>query len=368
MAMARRLRRGEWMTSDAGYRTRCHPFGGPAACRSFRGPKPAASRVHRCINCVMPVLPDEIVDLLRRQHGVLARTQALALGLSPSEVRRLRETGAWETVLPSVYGVVGHRRTWIRRLWAGHLHAGPESVVAHEAAGRVHAFGQVPGGLVTLIVPSARRHPPPGVVWRRSTDLVPEDLSTWQGLPVTSVTRTVVDLAAVIHIARLRQVVEECIVDRRCGSAAIGVALGRVRHRGRPGTAALERVLDDLGDTQRLPRSLLERHLDEIIRLADLPAPSHEHPLPGRGVVDGFVDRCWPDVRLIVEADGRRWHERRQQMMKDADRTLEAQAVGYETSRMMWERLVHDPEGSVALLQAIYAERAALLKSPRANG
>lgn len=94
----------------------------------------------------------------------------------------------------------------------------------------------------------------------------------------------------------------------------------------------------------------------------------HEHPLPGRGVVEGFVDRCWPEVGLIVEADGRRWHERRQQMQRDADRTLEAQAVGYETSRVMWERVVHDPEGTATLLRSIFDARAALHGLPPLNG
>jgi hypothetical protein len=118
----------------------------------------------------------------------------------------------------------------------------------------------------------------------------------------------------------------------------------------------MEQVLDELGPGSSIPRSHLERLGDLVIARAGLPTPLHEAALPGRGALQGRVDRCWPELRWIVEFDGRSWHARRQQMALDAQRDLEALAAGYATSRLLWEHVDGDPDGSAELLRLI-AER-----------
>lgn len=309
----------------------------------------------------MSPTPPPVLEALRRQHGLISRSQAIELGITPAAIRHLRTTQRWETVLAGVYGIPGHRPTWLRQLWSAWLHAGPGSVVSHEAAGRRHRFEEVEAGGVDLIVPGRRRHPPPGVRWHRLEDLGPSDVVVLDGLPTTSPVRTVVDLAGTLHIARLRLLVEHGIVERRFSLAALGSTLARVRRKGKPGVRRLTTVLDDLGPGRAIPNGELEKLLDPVIGLSGLEPPVHEYPLPGGGAVEGFVDRCWPAVCLIVEADGRRWHERRQQQVRDNERTLRAQASGYETVCFMWEQLRHDPAGSAELLRTIHDRRARLL-------
>ena len=303
---------------------------------------------------------ESALRVLRDQHGLITRDQALGAGLTERGVRYLVRSGRLVRVGPCLYGTPGHRESWVRELWAAWLHAGRGAWVSHHSAGRLHSFGECEAGRVQLIVTDRRRHPPEGTRWFRLDDLEPSDVTEKDGLPVTTPARTVVDLAGVVHVARLRLLVERGAVERQFTLEHVGATLARVRRKGKPGVRALSLVLDELGPGGDLPRSELERLVDHAIVLSGVPAPVHEHPLPGTGAVQGFVDRCWPDVRLIVEADGRRWHDRRQQMVRDNQRTLQAQAAGYEVSRFTWEQLRHDARGSAECIRAIYDRRLQL--------
>lgn len=306
-----------------------------------------------------PGMADDVVRILARQYGLISRAQALAAGLEPGAIRHRVDSGRWIREAPGVYGIPGHRPSWRRSLWSAYLHAGPASAVAHESAGRLRGFSQVPAGRRVLIVPDVRRHPPPGVVWHRLVDLAPSDVSLQDGLPVTTAARTAMDLASVLSPVVLRLLVEEGVSERRFRLAEVGAVLARVRRKGRRGVRRMERVLDELGPGEAVPRSQLERLGDRVIARAGLPPPIHEAPLPGRGALEGRVDRCWPELRWIVEFDGRRWHERRQQMALDAERDLQALAAGYATSRLFWEHVDGDPGGSAELLVAIACRRRA---------
>ena len=304
---------------------------------------------------------DVLTDLLRRQYGLVSPRQALDAGMNVASLRALLRSGRLEEVAPSVYSVPGHRPSWRRELWRAHLHAGPDSVVSHESAARLTGFDRIPPGLVVVTVAGRRRHPPAGVRWHRSVDLDPEDITTIDGLPVTVPARTVVDLASRFRIGRLRQVVEQGVLERWLTLPHVGAVLGRVRRRGKPGVARLAAVLDAMGPGDGIPHSELERLLDRVLEGAELARSVHEHPLPNARGRTGFVDRCFPEAKLIIEGDGRKWHARHQQMLADADRELEAQALGFDTSRLLWEHLAHDPEGTADLVRTIYELRVALL-------
>lgn len=312
-----------------------------------------------------PVPSAEITEFFRRQHGVVSRAQLLDAGMTVGQIRHERASGRLVELHPSVYGLVGHRESWRRRLWAAQLHAGGDSAVGFESAGRLHGLDQVPAGRVVLAVAPGRRHPPRGVRWHRVGDLDPSDICMIGGLPVTTAARTIVDLSSVSAAARLRLMAEQAVLERRCTPAELGALLGRVRRRGKPGIARMERVLDEIGPGTDLPRSELERLTGHVIDLAGLPPPRHEHPLPNERGRVGFVDRCWEEAMWILEADGRRWHGRHHQMLADADRMLESQALGYATTRLLWEHARHDPSGTAVLLRAVYDQRVAVVAALR---
>ena len=304
----------------------------------------------------------QLQETAARQHGVFSRSQALDAGATRRLVSSRLTSGLWILLAPGVYGYPGHADSWRRRLWIASLNAGPSSVVGFEAAGVVQSLGPLPPGGPTLLVERSRRHAPDGVVWHRVDDLHPSHVEVIDGLRVTTVARTLVDLASVLRRGRYELLVEDAIVRRRAFVAEVGHLLGQIRRRGKPGVLLAEQTLDLLGPGEGLTRSELEDLLDDVLELAGLPEPRREHPLPSVQCLDGLVDRCFPEACWIVEGDGRKWHERRRNMARDAERDLEAARCGYQTTRRMWEHLSSDPHGSAAALADVYRQRLALVQ------
>lgn len=301
-------------------------------------------------------------ELAANQHGAFGREQLISIGATPATVRRMLRSGSWCTLLPSVYGVVGHSESWLRRLWIAHLHAGTGSVVSHHSAGCLQGNDSALPDRVELIVGAGRGVAPPGVRWHRRDDLLEREVVRSPGRPpMTSAARTAVDLAGVVGPVRLRRFVENAAVAKQLELAEVGAIHARIRRSGKRGVKLMEHVLDVIGPGDAMPHSTLERLGDGVIALAGVPSPTHEHPLPDRRGRRGFVDRAWPDAKLIVEFDGRKWHDRSDQRLHDADRRTEAQVLGWETVQILWEHVVSDAEHQAANLAEIHRNRLALL-------
>lgn len=299
------------------------------------------------------------------QHGVFDRCQAFAAGATPAFIRRRLDSGRWQQLGRGVYSFPGHAASWPRSLWTAHLACGTSSTVSHRSAARLARLGPIEGDPVDLIVPRGFRRGVVGIRPFRLADLRPEHVTRIKGLPVTTPARTIVDVASVVSPTRLARIVEHAEVTGRCPLLHVAVMLDDLRRRGKPGVRRLCVVLDELGPGEALPRTELERLADRVIELAELPPPLREYPLPSTTDLRGFVDRCWPEAMLIVEADGRRWHTRRHQIGLDHDRDLEASRLGFATSRLIWERLKGDPEGTAAALRDVYDQRVDLIRGAR---
>lgn len=87
------------------------------------------------------------------------------------------------------------------------------------------------------------------------------------------------------------------------------------------------------------------------------PVPQFTHP--GRNPARGCVDFAYPDAKLIVEAAGRRWHQRIADLKRDRARDTEAARAGWLTMRFMWEELKGDPDDVGAAVAETRAHRIA---------
>jgi hypothetical protein len=125
-------------------------------------------------------------------------------------------------------------------------------------------------------------------------------------------------------------------------ASAVGLSDGQIARPGKRGLGKLGAVLDERGPGHVPPQSELEGRLFEVLAHAGLPAPVRQFPLPGRGVVTGLTDAAYPDVRLILEADGRRWHTRIRDLRRDHLRDAEAARAGWQTLRFLYEEIVGD--------------------------
>ena len=159
------------------------------------------------------------------------------------------------------------------------------------------------------------------------------DATSWRGVPVTTVARTIVDLAAVLEVDRLARVCHEAGVRHRTTPAEVEAVLAR--RSTSPGAAQLRRVLRS---DERVTLSALETKFLERLADGGLPLPETNRRARGRR-----VDCRWPAHRLTVELDSYRYHHSRHAWEQDRRREREAHARGDDLRRYTWGDVFERP-------------------------
>jgi hypothetical protein len=181
---------------------------------------------------------------------------------------------------------------------------------------------------IDVIAPKQRR-PQPGFRLHTARNLDPRDVTTYRGIPVTTMARTLVDLTDVLTEHQLANVIHEAAFRRRFHEGATRAAMARAKGRR---LGVLERALDLHTSGSAGTKSDLEDQALAQIQLAGL-----EPPLVNAGVQTPHqlfeVDFVWPERKLIVEVDGA-GHERPRTQREDARRDQALKAVGYEVARL----------------------------------
>jgi very-short-patch-repair endonuclease len=278
-----------------------------------------------------------IAALAARQGGAVARRQLLALGLGATGVSRRAARGRLHPI-PGHRGVflVGHAaRTPRTMYWAAHLAVGPLSVISHRSAAALRELRASRSGFVELTVPGPSRRRGRALRVHRTTWLPDADVVEIDGLPVTSVARTLLDLGAVVPYRGVERAFDQAVVANRLDLGDVQ----RVLHEGasRPGAATLRAVAarDVAGTT--LTETDLEELLLAIVRRAGLPEPICQHP-----VLEYRADLCWPAARLIAEADGPA-HDTPAGRVHDARRDVRLQNAGWRVLRFPRREILGDP-------------------------
>jgi len=280
------------------------------------------------------------------QHGVVARSQALAAGISSSGIQRRLDKGSLIAVHPGVYRV-GHVAPSIEADYqAAVLGCGGTAVLSGQAA--AHLLGLVRGTRAPEPeVTTTTKRRISGVATRQTRKLSNRDRMTWQGIGVTTAARTLVDLAAVVHEGELSRAVHEAWVRHGTAPTEIEGALSRKPNA--KGAGRLRAVVrGDLGITL----SKLERRFLEIIREARLPLPITNRLAGGR-----FVDCRWPQHKLTVELDSYRYHSSRHAWEQDRKREREAYARGDQVRRYTWDDVTKGKRVILRELRPILRER-----------
>jgi very-short-patch-repair endonuclease len=199
--------------------------------------------------------------------------------------------------------------------------------------------------------------------------LPPHHLVEIDGLPVTSLARTVFDLCGLASVARRQRGLpwitepqaSRALDDALAGPLTVAAAnriLAELGRRGRPGTALMRRLMDERGEGFVATESELEDLLVAVLRDTGLPIPARQRSLGGVDAPVGRVDFLFAEHRVVIEADGRRNHTALMDAEHDRWRDLELGAAGFLVVRVSWHQLVHQPERFVAMLRRVLATRA----------
>lgn len=272
---------------------------------------------------------------------VVTHRQLIAAGVSRSQIHRR----IGQLLVPLSDGVyaVGPITADVRLM--GALAALPHAVTSHVTAGTRHGLTSLGGSddvAVLLAGRRTRRHLD-GVRIHFTRWLPAMDITLVGGLPATTVDRTLCDLSVHFPASRLRHLIEQAILDRKTTATAMQACLLGWCRRGRPGSATLRRTGQLLLDTDPVPHSELERRARALFRRARLAAWVEQHRPPWYDGIRGVVDYAWPEARLVVEVDGRRWHATTQAHVEDRRRDRLAAEHGWLTLRFGWQEIVERP-------------------------
>lgn len=272
--------------------------------------------------------------LARGQHGVIARGQLMALGYSRDAIAHRIATGRLRRVARGVYSVGLPSGTPQQRWMAAILACGSEAALSHGSAAALWGIGRERSGRVEVSVRRRSEHRRPGMRIRSRPSLPAGDVTARDGIPLTSPARTLVDLAAELHPVALERAVNEAdkrdLIDpEELHRALEGLA-------GEPGV----RVLRDLLKPQTflLSDSDLEILFRPIAAAAGLPPPHSKQ------MVNGFeVDFHWPELGLVVETDGLRYHRTPSAQTQDRLRDQTHVASGLTALRFTRFQVKYEP-------------------------
>lgn len=287
-----------------------------------------------------------------RQHGVVSSAQLRALGIGRGAIDWRVRHGALHPLSRGVYAV-GHARLTLRgRYWAALLACGGPgaAVLSHRSAAAVWDLLPSPAGRHD--VTTLRRGASSAAVRvHRTRSMRPADVTHDDGLPITTVTRTLIDLADVLTLHRLTRVCHRAEVLRVLDAKMIVTRLDELPGRRR---RALRAALDTLSHADpHHTRSELEERFLALIAKFGLPQPRVNSRVEGHE-----VDFFWPNDGLIVETDGLAAHGTPTAFEHDRRRDAELQLAGYRVVRFTWRQIAGEPDAVARTLRALLGRTA----------
>jgi predicted transcriptional regulator of viral defense system len=271
-----------------------------------------------------------IARLARRQHGRVARRQLLALGLGADAVDYRLAHCRLHLVYRGVYAV-GHDVPTREANWmAAVLAAGEGAVLSHRDAASLWGIRPNARPLIEITSPSSQRRRR-GIQFHRSS-LPADETTSHDGIPVTTVPRTLFDLATILSFRQLERALNEAEVRRLWHAVSLLDLLRRYPRR--TGSPLVRAVLEARNAGATIVRSDLEVQFLEFVDESGFPEPEMN------ALIEGLeVDAVWRDQRVAVELDSRTFHLTAAAFEADRERDRILMAAGWRPVRITAKHL-----------------------------
>ena len=292
-----------------------------------------------------PSVDARIAELARRQDGVVGHTQLLALGLDRGAIAHRIATGRLHPIHAGVYAV-GHSKLSVRgKRIAALLACGEGAVLSHQTAADEWNIrpSSSPRIHVSLATRSGRRRD--GITIHRPRHLPAHEVTRHNDIAITTVARTLLDLADAVSVADLRKAIERSEDLRLLDTRDIERVIRD--HNGRR-IKKLERALEDADFGFK--RSPLESDFLALCKRFGLPRPEVNVQVAGYE-----VDFFFPEHRLVVETDGWTTHGRRRAFEDDQIRDVAMAKAGLQHVRFSHRRITTQAEGVAQDLSSLLA-------------
>jgi very-short-patch-repair endonuclease len=298
--------------------------------------------------------PDaRVARIAGRQHGHVTHRQLGVVGIRGSAITRRVAAGLLVRRYRGVYAV-GHVPDTPEARWiAAVMACGPGAVLSHLDAAVLWKIYETKGSAIHVTTTTRSPRTLRGIKAHRARTLDPADVTTKDGIPVTTVARTLVDLTDLLPSDRILRAMREAdylkLLDIDSLIAAVERAKGRT-HLGEL-TKAIERHRPG-----QIVRSKLEHRFLELLHEAGLPDPETNVKVETRRRTYE-VDCLWPDQRVAVELDGKAAHARAAAFEEDRARDAALTALGIRPLRFTWHRITEEPGDVLAELKATLSGR-----------
>ena len=290
-----------------------------------------------------------IARIANRSHGVVTRKELVRAGVTRRELGRRLERGSLIRVYPGVYRV-GHRAPSTEAAYLAAVRACGEGALLSGPAA-AHLWGLIKGSAPPPHVTTPTERRVPGILTSRCRHLDSRDAAIRNGIPITTVPRTLTDLAAVLGEADLARACHEAGVRYRTTPRHVDAVLGR-----RPTARGASKLRAILHGDAHVTLSKLEQRFLELLAEAGLLLPQTNRVAGGRR-----VDARWPEQRVTVELLSYRFHNSRHSFEQDHRRAREARARGDRFRSYTYEDVFGD---SAAMLREL---RELIPEAPRAS-
>ncbi|MGI9019531.1 MAG: DUF559 domain-containing protein [Solirubrobacterales bacterium] len=293
-----------------------------------------------------------VLALARSQYWVVARWQLVRPGFGGRRIESWLAVGRLHRLHHGVYAY-GRRDVPARGRWlAAVLACGDGALLSHTSAGGLHGITPTDRRLVHVTSRRHARRADSEIAHHRTRSLHRDDIAVVGGIPVTSVSRTLVDLAAVLDADRVRDAFEEA---DRLNLLELGpLAAACARGRGRRGVGTLRTLIAE-ATAPEPTRGEFELRFRHFCRAHSLPLPRANAEVLGY-----TVDALWPEARLIVELDSWEHHGKARSAFEiDRQRDVTLLVGGYRVFRLTWRRLHREPGIVAGELRALLDSAAA---------
>ncbi len=309
-----------------------------------------------------PLTEGAVAALAHRQHGLVTRHQLIEAGASRRTIERRADAGLLVPVGRRTFRLASHPFGPRAQVMAACLDL--EAVASHTTAAWLRDL--LPRRSIVEVSVVKGRSIGTGTIpptWRvhTSTNLPVDDVVDVEGIPATSVARTLLGLAALpdrdVSDASLVSAVEDAVRRRLASDRWLWWLLEERRCRGRNGVARFEAVLAErarLGPTE----SWLERELLAVLDRAGLPRPVVQRTVRRRGAFVARVDAAYPERGIVLEALGYASHASRGALSADSARASRLTLMGLDVHQFTYDQIVREPHWVVSVVRAALGARA----------
>ena len=289
---------------------------------------------------------DPVSRHLASHHGIISRAEAKDNGLSDRQIAHRLSIGRWARLAPGVFRLVASPDTWKGAVRGAALSV--HGLASHGTAATVHRIDGWDQTRIEVVVDQTRRPKPrPGVTIHRSTQMTLADPCEVDGVPVTGLARTVLDVASNVGRKRLEWTVDAVVRDGRLDWSDLYAIWARSSAKGRDGCGRLHALLEERYGEKVLPDSKFNRLVGQLLDDAGIGGFVYEYEIFDGDRLIARADIAFPEQTVAIECDSKKWHLSGQSFEADRRRQNRATISGWTVLQFTWKTYKESPASIV---------------------